>query len=93
MGEKGCEEVGWGVFLCLARSFRSAVGGAAEEAASGGRGFEDPTVNPARRLGGKHIAKRQQDCSLPVTVVGRSEAGLLRVFACSRAACESIVPE
>ena len=40
-----------------------------------------------------HIAKRQQDCSLPVTVVVRSEAGLLRISGCSRAACQSVVLE
>ena len=39
------------------------------------------------------IAKRQQDCCLPVTVVVRSEAGLLRASGSSRAACESVVPE
>ena len=53
LGGKGCGEVFWGVPLCLDRSFRSVVGGAAEEAISDGRRFEDPAVNPARRLGGK----------------------------------------
>ena len=49
--------------------------------------------NPQRMEFRNIIAKRQQDCCLPVTVVVRSEAGLLRASGSSRAACESVVPE
>jgi len=42
---------------------------------------------------GPCIAKRQQDCSLPATVVGRSATGLLRVSACSGAVLKSVVSE
>ena len=58
---------------CFAWSLRSKVGGAAEEAASDGRGFEDPAVNPARRLGGKQTDRIFN--SLDSKDVRRAEGG------------------